>query len=92
MKERHKPDLVFLALTSGEDLLVGAVEGQAEDVGQVFPFQLHRLGASVDGFFHVPQKHPAVVSTCGHDAANFRKNQKHHVVGMGDITSYQYHD
>lgn len=66
MTEQHKPrsSLYYSSLTTGEDLLVGAVEGQAEDVGQVFSFQLHRLGPSMDGLFHVPQEHPAVVSTC----------------------------
>lgn len=56
-----------LELTPGEDLRVAAVKGQAEDVGAVFSLQLHRLGASVDGFFHVPQEHAAIVSPCGHD-------------------------
>lgn len=52
-----------VALTTGEDLPVGAVEGQAEDVGQVLSLQLHRLGPTVDGLLHVPQQDPAVVST-----------------------------
>lgn len=43
------------ALTTREDLLVGAVEGQAEDVGQVLALQFHRLGPTVDGLLHVPQ-------------------------------------
>ena len=49
-------------LTSREHLGVGAVEGQAEDVGQVLPFQFDGLGAPVDGFLHVPQQHAPVVS------------------------------
>lgn len=54
---------VFPFLTTREDFFVGAVKGQAEDVGEVLPLQLHRLGAAVDGFLHVPQKHPAVISS-----------------------------
>lgn len=53
MKEQRL-DVSFRALTPREDLPVGAVEGQAEDVGQVFSLQLHRLGPGVDGFLHVP--------------------------------------
>lgn len=54
----------MLAPTSREDLLVGAVEGQAEDVGQMLTLQLHRFGASMNGFFHVPEENTAVVSSC----------------------------
>lgn len=53
---------VCLELTTGEDLGVAAVKGQAEDVGAVFSLQFHRLGPAVDGFLHVPQEHAAIVS------------------------------
>lgn len=62
MKER-KEGRSGVALTTGEDLPVGAVEGQAEDVGQVLSLQLHWLGPTVEGLLHVPQQNPAVVST-----------------------------
>lgn len=62
MKEQRS-DVVFLALTTREDLFVGTVKGQAEDVGQVLALQFHRLGPGVDGFLHVPQQHPAVISS-----------------------------
>lgn len=61
--KKQRSDVVYLALTTGEDLFVGTVKGQAEDVGQVLSLQLHRLGPSVDGLLHVPQEHPAVVSS-----------------------------
>lgn len=67
MKERtekeRKKERSGVALTTGEDLPVGAVEGQAEDVGQVLSLQLHWLGPTVEGLLHVPQQNPAVVST-----------------------------
>lgn len=56
----HQPRLS--GLTAREDLRVAAVKGQAEDVGAVFSLQLHGLGPAVDGFFHVPQEHAAIVS------------------------------
>lgn len=65
----HSEDqmLFFLSLTTREDLFVGAVEGQAEDVGQVLSLQFHGLGPRVDGLLHVPQEHPAVISACGQE-------------------------
>lgn len=66
--KKQRSDVVQPALTTREDLFVGAVKGQTEDVGQVLSLQFHRLGPSVDGFLHVPQEHPAVVSSWGgHD-------------------------
>lgn len=62
-KKDRKKERSGVALTTGEDLPVGAVEGQAEDVGQVLSLQLHWLGPTVEGLLHVPQQNPAVVST-----------------------------
>lgn len=62
-KKDRKKGRSGVALTTGEDLPVGAVEGQAEDVGQVLSLQLHWLGPTVEGLLHVPQQNPAVVST-----------------------------
>lgn len=76
------PTMVFvterLELTTREDLRVAAVKGQAEDVGAVLSLQLHRLGASVEGFFHVPQEHAAIVSPCRHDRRAL--NHHHHLL------------
>lgn len=63
--KKQRSDVAQPALTTREDLFVGAVKGQTEDVGQVLSLQFHRLGPSVDGFLHVPQEHPAVVSSWG---------------------------
>lgn len=61
---RCRSGVDFLALTTREDFFIGAVEGQAENVGQVLPLQFHWLGPSVNGFLHVPQQHPPIISSC----------------------------
>lgn len=60
-------ECISVALTTGEDLFVGAVKGQTEDVGQVLALEFQRLGSSVDGLFHVPQENPPVVSSWRRD-------------------------
>lgn len=62
-KTQRQISCVYLELTTGEDLGVAAVKGQAENVGAMFSLQFHRLGPAMDGFLHVPQEHAAIVST-----------------------------
>lgn len=72
LQKKQGADVVHVALTAREDPFVGAIKGQAEDVGQVLSLQLHRFGPSMDGFLHVPQKHPAVIAPCGRNKTDWR--------------------